>query len=138
MKNILKYTLIVLLAGFALAACSKDDDNAEPRINKSLNGVWDRTDIEITVSGNTAVFSKVNSGSIWLKFLNAGVIHIGDSKFKNIVATSDSTWTCEELWNREDSELSVFWEAATLKMAKDGKKITSTSRGTTEHTFTRK
>jgi hypothetical protein len=105
MKNLLKYLMIAAMAAMVCTACSKDDDNPEP-ISKELDGTWVRTmhdnieyDIEITFAGDSAVFAKLSNDSGWNESLNKGFISLGTSaKFKDIVRTTDTTWTCSELW----------------------------------------
>lgn len=97
---------------------------------KSLNGVWDRDVIEITISDSTGVFSEINSG-IWLNALNLGFISMGSQKFSNITRTSDLNWTCNQLWATYDSlgnTNSVFWDVSTsIVMSEDGSSIVCTS-----------
>lgn len=96
----------------------------------SLNGVWDRDVIEVTISGSSGVFSEINSG-IWLNALNLGFISLGSQKFSNITRTSDLNWTCDQLWAKYDSlgnTTSVFWDNNNfIKMSPDGSSITLTS-----------
>lgn len=96
----------------------------------SLNGVWDRDAIEVTITDSSGVFSEINSG-IWLNALNLGFISMGSQKFSNITKTSDRNWTCNQLWAMYDSLVnttSVFWDYSTsILMSEDGNSIICTS-----------
>jgi hypothetical protein len=110
--------------GSKTAQCAvtvKEADNPKP----TINGVWERrvngeVDIDITIAGDSARFTQVYSGD-WKTCLEQGLIKLGDLKFKNMVAASDTTWTCEELWwSSSWGNYSISYEPATLTLRQDG------------------
>jgi hypothetical protein len=101
-------------------------------VNLNLDGVWDRNDIEITISGSSGIFSEINSGW-WLKAMNQGFISIGSLKFKNITPINTLQWSCNNLWlhytgNNVDT---IFWSSSsTLTMGNYGDTLTLWSEST--------
>ena len=91
-------------------------------INLSLDGVWDRTDIEVTFLGTEGKFTEINSG-LWLDAKNKGFVAINTVKFRNIVKTGTNTWSGEELWQNSNNGVvtGINWQSATLTMSSDGK-----------------
>jgi hypothetical protein len=88
---------------------------------KMLNGDWDRGDIVVTFTNKDGVFTQVNSGSVWMSYLNSRRIGIGDKKFKNIIKSGNLRWTCQEL------NTGFTWEDCTIIMSDDGRTITTAS-----------
>lgn len=98
-------------------------------VNSNLDGVWDRGDIVITISGTTGTFTLINSGG-WVKLIDAGVISIGSVKIQNISQVTSTEWNCQDLWckNPDDIILTMGWSTSgTIKMSPDGNSITVTS-----------
>ena len=95
------------------------------RITNPLTGTWDRGDMRVTIVGNNAVITQVNSG-YWLTALNSGFFKIGDSKIRNITRTGSLTWSCQELW----LNYSLFGEVNYIYWG-DNEIITMNEAGTT-------
>jgi hypothetical protein len=99
--------------------------NTGSSVNYDLNDVWDRGDIQITISGSSGLFTAINSGD-WVICKNAGFISIGSEKLKNISSSGNLTWNCSELWYCINSGIAkeVYWVSnCTIIMAADGNSI---------------
>ena len=124
MKNIIKLLGIVVTIGFLAFSCL----TYEP-INTSLEGVWNRGDIVITITGNMAVFSQISPNTNWDRVQNNGQIKIGDVKFRNITQTGRLTWTCQDLTFNHDVWTIRGWENATITMNSNGQTIQISTGG---------
>ncbi|MFH1118902.1 MAG: hypothetical protein V1775_03710 [Bacteroidota bacterium] len=138
---------------WAFATNSVGTDWGEPMsfntvndVTYDLNGVWDRGDIEITISGISGTFSEINSGS-WLNALNRGYAQLGWIKICQIAKVSSTSWSCNELWNKTDGNGNVTETAysppATITISTDGNTITVNSSdpwngSSSSTTYTRK
>jgi hypothetical protein len=72
------------------------------------------------VDGDSGIFTEIYESSNWHRRIEDGSIHIGDAKFRNIVRTSDTTWSCMEL----DAD-TMRWNNTTITMDKNGDNITT-------------
>lgn len=83
--------------------------------NIPIYGKWitQEGDIELTIDGDVAFFSKINFGS-WLTSLEKGKANIGALKFKDISKIEKMTWGCQELFP------SSKWQFAILALNNTG------------------
>lgn len=93
-------------------------------LNHNLDGIWDRGDIEILISGQTAKFYKIKSGD-WGNYLNRGIISLETLKVKDISNISSNTWKCSDLWKFDNK---TYWNSASLELSTDGNTIILESR----------
>ena len=118
-----------------------------PVINTSLNGVWSRGDIVITIVNDSGYFTEINSGS-WQKVLHNGAVRVGDRKLRNITQTDNLRWTAQDLaWNArniyvDSTYLLGNWENCIVTMTEDGQTIYTRTQGVgnltnPENTYTR-
>ena len=92
-------------------------------VNISLDGIWDRGDIIITITGNNAIFSQINPNTNWQIVENNGLIRIGDLKLRNITQAGPLRWTAQELLFSYDGYTISGWENSTITMNRDGRSI---------------
>ena len=118
-----------------------------PVLNTSLNGIWSRGDIVITILNESGYFTEIKSGS-WQKVLNNGAVRVGDRKLRNITQTDNLRWTAQDLaWNArniyvDSTYLLGNWENCIVTMTEDGQNIYTRTQGTgnllnPENTYTR-
>ena len=107
---------------------------------QGLNGVWQPNQItkatykkswvfrcyeHITISGNGAVFTRLDKGDngIYVNAKNNGRIKIGDPFIRNIQSTGAGTWSCQVLCiNGEvDAITGTEWKPATITIGPNGK-----------------
>ena len=142
MKNKIKifviFTLIVTV-GFLTVSCSSVEP-APPPVNTSLDGIWSRGDIVITISGSSAIFTEISPDTNWHRVQNIGQISIGDTKFRDITPDGDLRWTAQDLTFNNDSYRISGWQNAIITMDTDGLSIhVSTGGGVSnpENTYLR-
>jgi len=122
MKNMVKFLgiiTIVVIIGFLTTSCLTFDTN----VNTSLDGVWSRGDIIITISGNSGVFTQINPNTNWHRVQSNGEIRIGDLKFRNINQTGHLRWSMQDLSFNHNVFTIAGWENATISMDRNGNTI---------------
>jgi hypothetical protein len=116
--------------------------NTFTRSNHSLDGVWEAGAFQMTISGNTGVYSAFGtfgaSNAVWNDALSKGHINVGDQCWRNITSTGNLTWSGEEKlvqYNTSNPNVSIgtSWTNKIFTMSADGQTLTV---GT--NTFTRK
>ena len=118
--------ICVLAFGFICCKSMPGDQN-EP-VNTSLNGVWDRGDIIITINNDESVFTQINSGP-WQSVFNNGLIKIGDKQLINITQTDNLIWSASVLtWeargkNDNKSYTLGEWQNCIIVMNENGKSM---------------
>ena len=123
-----------------------EPETTTTNINTSLNGVWSRGDIVITITDNNGYFTEINSGS-WEKVMKNGFIRVGARKLRSIIQTGDLRWTAQDLaWNAiniyEDASYRLGnWQNCIILMDEQGRTIQTITRGSDllnpENTYTR-
>ena len=103
--------------GFLVTGC------LTKKINTSLEGVWDRGDIVVTITGNEGVFTKINPDTNWHKIQSKDLVKIGDVKFKNITKTENLKWTAQELSHDINTLTISGWNNTVITMDPDGKTL---------------
>jgi hypothetical protein len=129
MKNFSKLFVIAALAAaivFSAAGCQLNDADYE-----GLNGDWDRGDIVVTFSNNTATFTQIDSDSGWQQVLDNGGIHLGSQKFRNITKKGDLEWTGQELTYNTFTYTPADWVDCTLTISGQTLYISSSSGSNT-------
>jgi len=102
-----------------------------PIVNTSLNGVWEVNGTQITVSGNTGVFSTFGSlTALYTDAVNKGYVKLGDQRWRNIRSTGNLTWSAEQLgidFNQSSPNVATgasYKTTTTITMSADGKTLT--------------
>jgi len=104
-------------------------------MNAPLEGVWrsgnGSTYEEITISGNSAVFSSFNyTNPLFKDAVNKGFYKIGGVYWRNLTSTGNLTWSGQYLGVRHNTSnpnvaTGTSWSNFTIKMSADGKTIDS-------------
>ena len=137
MKNTIKlFRFVILIAaiGFLSAGCLTTG-----KVNTSLEGVWGREDIVITITGESGVFTQINPNAHWHIALSNGSVRIGDLKFRNIVQTGHLKWTTDEL-SINIGNYTTSWKNSTITMDESGQTIQVLTSGgviNPDNTYTR-
>jgi hypothetical protein len=117
-KKLFGIVPIVMTIGFLAVSCLTYEN-----VNTSLNGVWSRGDIVITITDSNGVFTQINSSSNWQQVLNNGYIRIGDTYLRNITRTGNLRWAGQILsYNSGEYTLSG-WRDFTISMDSRGKTL---------------
>jgi len=112
----------------------------------SLNGIWEMSGWQITVSGSTGVFSVFPSlDGVWLSAKNKNYISIGSQKWRNITSTGTLTWSGQSMiitYNTSSPNVAIGteWHNCTFTMSANGQTITlatTDSSGSVSQTWTR-
>ena len=136
MKNTLKFfgiIAVVAVIGFTTLGCVS---TTPTNVNTSLDGVWNRGDIVITISGNNGIFTQINSGN-WLASKNNGTINIGDQKLKNIAQVGNLRWTAQNLSSDANDHSIRDWKNCTITMSSNGRTIRLETQDFSPTTYTR-
>ena len=98
----------------------------------SLNGVWEVNGTQITVSGNTGVFSAFGSlNALWTDAVNKNYVKIGDQRWRNIQNTGNLTWSAETLgidFNQSSPNVATgvsYKTVTTIVMSINGQTLTT-------------
>jgi hypothetical protein len=112
---------------------------------QSLDGVWSRGDIIITISGNNAVFTQFSPNYRHIEAVNIGVLNIGDLCNRNIRQTGNLRWTGDSLVL--DMEVDSYgtivrytgtsWRNCTITMSATGRTIRIEADGFAAEYYTR-
>jgi len=109
----------------------------------SLNGIWENGGgFQITVSGNTGVFSKLDTTSaLWKDAKNKNYVKVGDTAWRNLTSTNGITWSGQDLrvkYNTAspDVAMSTEWANFALTMSTNGQTLTDDNDS--NNTWTRK
>ena len=135
MKKRIKYfgigTLVMIIGALSIGCVTFEPPNT------SIEGVWSRGDVVVTISGNTAVFTQFNQNYAHLDLVNNGMINAGDQQIRNIRQAGNLRWTCEFIFvSRSGSNVQLLWEYGTITMAANGRTI-QVSAGGHNMTYTR-
>ena len=114
-------TAVVVAVLFFAIGCLAFEPAPPP--NRSIEGVWNRGDIVITISGNSGVFTQINPNTNWHRVQSNGNISIGDQKFRNITPAGHLRWNFQDLTFNHDVWTISGWENATIIMDSDGRTI---------------
>ncbi|GHU07160.1 hypothetical protein FACS1894151_01050 [Spirochaetia bacterium] len=120
MKNYVKWFGIiafVVVIGFSMVGCDLEEKDYE-----MLNGVWDRGDIIVTFSDDSAVFTQINSNSGWKQVQHNGYVSIGSRKFRNIKSSGNLKWTGQELTYNLSTYVTT-WYNCTLTVSSNGQTL---------------
>ena len=131
MRSFIKLFLVIAFIEaimFSIVGCGPNNEY------DLLNGVWDRGDIVVTFSDDSAVFTQINSNSEWKPVQNNGSISIGDKKFRNIDKTGDKTWACQERIYYINTYV-TDWRDATLTLSSNGQSLRSYRQGASPSTY---
>ncbi|MDR2717187.1 MAG: hypothetical protein LBB89_03865 [Treponema sp.] len=129
MKNTIKLfgiVAIVAAVGLLVVSCLTVPTNT------SIDGVWDRGDIVITISGDTAVFTQFNQNYRHIEVVNIGMVNIGDQNIRNIKRVGYYSFTGELLYILSDKDSSgeiirytgLDWRNCTISVSTSGKIMT--------------
>ena len=134
MKNVLRFfgiVAFVAVIGLSMIAC--DLNNNEETPTYSLNGIWEASNgTQITVSGNTGVFSAFGSlNALWTDAVNKNYVKIGDQRWRNIQNTGNLTWSAETLgidFNQSSPNVATgvsYKTVTTIVMSINGQTLTT-------------
>ncbi|MCL2093964.1 MAG: hypothetical protein FWH12_07190 [Treponema sp.] len=134
MKPKLALALLALIVCLGFLSC-----RTSPEVNTSIEGIWDRRDIVISISGSTGVFTQINPNTQWRRVLERGSIGIGAQNMRNITRTGPLSWTAQVLRFNEGTYEITGWSDAQITMAEDGLSIHILVSGVAnpEHTYRR-
>jgi hypothetical protein len=129
MKNFFKhFGIAAFLAAIVLVTTACNPDAAYEK----LNGVWEYETFAVRFDNSNGVFNRIDSDSGWQAVKDAGLVKIGDQKFKDIAWSNSSKtgekWTCKELaWSNNWEGYTTSWVDCTITMSADEKTIYTTS-----------
>jgi hypothetical protein len=123
MPHIVAGMALVVFIGLGLASASAPEPS-----NISIDGVWDRGDIVITISGDNGVFTQVDPNYRHIEAFNTGMINIGDQQVRNIRRTGYNRFTGELLYvlfDRNSSGAIIRytgkeWRGCAITVSRDG------------------
>jgi hypothetical protein len=98
-------------------------------VNTSLNGVWEIGDTQITINGNTGVYSKLGSATgRTLDAVNKGYLKVGDQYWRNMTSTGNLTWSGQQnnitfTTSSPNVATGTQWVNCTITMSADGRTI---------------
>ena len=115
------FLLYVLVLG--LSGCASMFETQSTPVNTSLDGIWDRGDIVITISDTASVFTQINPNSSWYRVQNNGSINVGDQQLRNIKQTSNLRWAAQVRTSEEENYTNLNWRDCTIIMSSNGKTI---------------
>ena len=131
--NVLKrHSLLAIVAMLAVIGLLAVSCLTVPTENISIDGVWNRGDMVITISGDTAVFTQIDPNYRGIGAVNSGIINIGDQSIRNIRRINYYRFTGELLYVLSDKNsrgeviryTGIEWRACTITVSRDGTIIT--------------
>jgi len=130
----MKYFILATAISFLACSCLTNKN-----INTSLDGVWDRGDIVISITGSNGVFTRINPDTNWDRVLKNDSIKIGDINIRNITQTDNMKWTAQALKYNERSFVVNGWTDVSITMTEDGQTliVTADDVANPKNTFTR-
>ena len=100
----------------------------------SLDGVWDFGGFQITISGSTGTYSRMDSSaSSYVKnAMDKGFVKVGTQYFRNLKSAGASTWSGQELLFDYTGNVTnnTVWVDCTITLSADGQTLQSK----TDHT----
>ena len=118
-----------------------------PTINTSLNGVWDNSGANITVSGSSGILSAFGTPNArGQDAINKGYITPGSQYWRNLTSTGNLTWSGQYnaiTFNTASPNVATgtTWLNIAITMSENGQTLTvrqTTTSGTDTITYTRK
>jgi TM2 domain-containing membrane protein YozV len=98
--------------------------------NLSLDGVWSIGTMNVTINGNSGVFTILpTDNALWQDAVSKGYINVGDQHFRNLTKTSDLTWTGQVLKvqyypSSPNVAIGTTWGNCTITMNANGQTFT--------------
>jgi len=116
-----------------------------PPVNTSLEGIWSRGDLVVTITGNNAIITQFNSNYRHREAVNIGMINVGDQHIRNIRQVDDLSWIGEFLMIRFEANSSGIitryigtgWSDGSITMSSNGETIQVTLDGLSQMTYHR-
>jgi hypothetical protein len=101
-------------------------------VNTSLDGVWERGGMQVTVSGSTGVYSYLNSSnasSLTLDAINKDYLKIGNQAWRNLTSTGNLTWSGQSFriqyyTSNPNVAIGTTWGSSTFIMSANGQTLT--------------
>ena len=124
-KKWLGILVMVLVFGMLIIGCIAVPATQENN-NVSLNGVWDRGDIVVTVSGNTGTVTQIDPN-----YNRGSNLRVGSTQFRNISRTSNLRWSAQHLFNNDS------YGNITMTMSADGRTLRIHFQGFPDDVYTR-
>jgi hypothetical protein len=124
-------TLTLIGNGISLTFIKVTGGGGTPT-TQSLDGVWERGGMQVTVSGSTGVYSYLNSSiasGVALDAINKGYLQIGTQAWRNLTSTGNLTWSGESFriqyyTSSPNVAIGTTWGSSTFIMSANGQTLT--------------